>query len=51
MTLDDVYTCGCKKEKSVKWFPYFQKGVIIFWISSTVIAVTLTVLYNIGIRP
>ena len=48
---DDTYPCGCPKEKSVRWFPYFKKGIIMFWISSTVIAVTLTVLYHLGIRP
>jgi len=42
--------CGCPKEKSVKWFNKFRKGMIIFWISSTIIAVTLTILYHLGIR-
>ena len=46
-----TYPCGCPKEKSLKWFSKFQKAMIIFWISSTVVAVTLTVLYYMGIRP
>lgn len=47
----DTYDCGCKKEKSVRWFPYFKKGMIIFCVSSTVVAVTLTLLYHLGIKP
>jgi hypothetical protein len=48
---DDTHPCGCPKERSITLLPKLQKGMIIFWITSTVIAVTLTVLYYLGIRP
>ena len=51
MLTTDTYDCGCEKEDSLKWLNYVKKGSIIFWISATVIAVTLTILYHLGIRP
>ena len=39
-------SCGCKKEDSLKWLNKLRTGSIIFWISSTVIAVSLTILYH-----
>jgi len=49
--MNNKYPCGCEKEKSVRYLPYLKKGMMIFWISSTVVAVTLTILYHLGIRP
>ncbi len=47
----EKYPCGCEKEKSVRYLNYLKKGVLIFSIASTAIAVTLTVLYFMGIKP
>lgn len=44
---DEKYACGCEKEESLKWLDYVKKGSIIFWISATVIAVSLTILYHV----
>ncbi len=40
-----------REQDSLKWLEYVKKGSIIFWISATVIAVSLTILYHLGNRP
>jgi len=44
------YPCGCEKEDSLNWLKYVKIGSIIFWVSATTVAVTLTVLYHLGVR-
>ncbi len=39
------------EEDSLKWLDYVKKGSIIFWVTATVIAVSLTILYHLGIKP
>jgi len=48
--VSEPYPCGCEKEKSLKWFYNLRNAMIIFWITSTSIAATLTILYHLGIR-